>query len=106
MKIRLLIEQEPPKREACEKAKAQKIPVEETIRDACDMIESGHDSRQEWNLIRNVNNHLMKKPKLNKRQANILLMIQSIIDKYHTMDDNKVIRDPQKLAVLKRGKDA
>lgn len=104
MKIKLLIEQTPPRREECRKKPT--LSVEEKVRDACDLIESGHDSREEWNLIRNINNHLMKKEHLNKRQANILLMIQEIIDKYHRMDDNKVIRDPHKIAVLKGKKDA
>jgi hypothetical protein len=65
-----MIEMEPPAKEVTEKHR--KPSIEERIKDALCMCESGHESREEWDLLRRVNNALMSKKKLSKRQQNLL----------------------------------
>jgi hypothetical protein len=61
---------------------SRKLTIEERVRSACELIDSNHESRKDWELIRKLNNYLMRKDKLTKREQNILKMIQPIIEKY------------------------
>lgn len=95
-RIQIMIEHMP-SREQSNASACEKPSAEEKMREACIMIDSGHESREEWELVKKVNNHLMKLPKLNKRQANLLKMIQPTIKKYHRLDDEEIIQDSEKL---------
>jgi hypothetical protein len=64
----------------------KKPPLEERIKDMCDLIESGYDSAVEWKTIRKVHNELAKRDKLTERQQNILDLIKPVIDKYGNGD--------------------
>jgi len=73
----------------------QELSVEEKVRAACELIDSGHESRTEWQLIRRLNNYLVRrKDNLTDRQRNVLLMIQPIIEKYGQYAPDGVLQDP------------
>ena len=61
-----------------------------------DLIDSGHESRREWDIIRYINNKLVKKYQegtISSKQKRILEMIQPIIEKYGQMDPRGVEQD-------------
>lgn len=78
MKLHLLIEVPSP--EKTSKAPC-KLTIEEQVRDAIELIESGYESRQEWLLINKVFSALSKK-KPNARITNIINMIKPVLSKY------------------------
>lgn len=69
---------------------------EESIRRALDLVESGHESATEWNMIRNLNNKLMRKYRrgtISPRELSVLRMMQPIIEKYGQFDPEGVEQD-------------
>lgn len=75
-----------------------KLSIEERVRDAIDMVESGHESRRDWEFLRRLNNAIMKKyncGKCNERMLNILMTLQPIMEKYGQYDHEGVIQAPE-----------
>jgi len=92
-RISILIETEPPKEiHPVYKHKS----IEERVRECILAIESGEDSKREWELIKKLNNELMRHSRLSPRAKNVLRLIKPIIDKYGLMDSDKVEQDPTK----------
>lgn len=94
LKIGLLIDMVPPVKETSPRRKAS---IEERLRDAMCMCESGHESEEDWELLLKVHNILMKKKKLNKKQKRILDMISPFVRKHASASGGKVEIDSQKL---------
>lgn len=61
-----------------------KLSVEERIRDALDLIESGFDSHQEWILVNKVYRDLMGIPedKRSERVCSLIDMMDEVLKKY------------------------
>lgn len=75
--------------------------AEENLFDKVDsavtLIESGHESRSEWNFIRALNNHLINKKQsceLSIEEESILELIVPVINKYGNLDPKGVEQDP------------
>lgn len=92
-KIQIIIDSVPPP----EETKPKGPSVEEQLADAIELIQSGHESVEEWELVRRVNNALMKKKHLSSREENILKMLQPTIKKYASQSRYKVEQDADKL---------
>lgn len=96
-KITILIDSVP----SPEKTKKSAGPsVEERVQDALELINSGHESRAEWEFIRRVNNYLMKKSQLNSREKNVLAMIQPCIKKHGMQSGSHIEQDTDRLAEI------
>lgn len=95
IKIGLMLDIVPPKEQT---EHHRKIPLEERIKDAICLCESGHESRKEWELLRKVNNYLMQKKKLNNKQKNILKMIQPVLRKFDSGSGGHLLQDSVRLS--------
>lgn len=68
------------------KSKEQPQPVdklasiEEEVKNAIEMIDSGHDSHVEWRLLNKLHRELCKRK--DPRSKNLMKMIQPVMDKY------------------------
>lgn len=81
-----------------EQGKSLKKPsLIEKVQEAITMIDSGHDSRAEWDMIQCLNKCLMKKDKLTKNQAALLKMIQPVLKRYKGITSEKIEQDTDKL---------
>lgn len=67
------------------------VPVEEQVRDAIELIDSGHDSRREWEMITRLHAALSQKKSVTPRIQNLLNMIEPVLAKfgYHQAMPNK-----------------
>jgi hypothetical protein len=70
-------------------ARTDRLSVEEKVEACLDLIDSGHESRSEWQYIRKLNNYLMNKCNLSSREERILRTIQPIMEKYGQMSPLK-----------------
>ena len=86
-RISVMIESEHPQHTAPE---YKKECIEDRVRDACELIDSGHESRKEWLMIQKLNNVLMRKKKLSDKERNVLRMIQPVLEKYGAGSPHKV----------------
>jgi uncharacterized protein YegL len=96
LSIQLLLEKEPPQKK--QTSSYAKPSIEEKVKDAICMCESGHDSKEDWEFLRKVNNALMKLPNLNSRQKNLLKMITPVLRKHSSASGGKIELDSEKLA--------
>lgn len=81
----------------------KELSIEERVRAACELIDSGHESRKEWLLLQKLNNYLMRrKDRLTERQANVLQMVQPMIEKYGQNSPEGVEQDASKHSSTKR----
>ena len=83
MKLQIMLSMDPPSKEKTSRDYAGKddVPsVEEEVRQAIEMIESGHDSYMEWKLL----NKLAKELRTRKdaRSKNLMEMIDPVLSKY------------------------
>jgi hypothetical protein len=81
MQLKILLAMEPPSKEktadcACD----DKPTVEEEVRQAIEMIESGHDSYVEWKLLNKLAREL--RPRKDARSKNLMEMIDPVLQKY------------------------
>lgn len=75
-----------------------KQSLEEKAESACTLIESGHESRKEWNFIRKLNEMLMDKKHngmLSEREQSLLKLIAPTINKHGMLDSRGVQLDPE-----------
>lgn len=81
MKIKVMLDLDTPSSEKTKQAVGNEEPsVEEQVRQAIEMIDSGHDSYVEWKLL----NKLAKELRLRKdaRSKNLMEMIDPVLQKY------------------------
>lgn len=57
-------------------------PLEDQVREALELIESGNESRMEWILLNKIHACLKKKKKLSPRGKNIVKMIEPVLAHY------------------------
>jgi hypothetical protein len=72
--------------------------IEERAEAACDLIESGHESRKEWDFIRALNNELVQRKKSGRicgRGTALLELIAPAINKHGMRDPRGVDVDPE-----------
>ena len=81
MKIKMMLELDPP---SSEKTKQSVVdegpPVEEQVRQAIEMIDSGHDSYVEWKLLNKLAKELRSRK--DARSKNLMEMIDPVLQKY------------------------
>jgi len=82
----------------------KELSIEEKVRAACELIDSCHESRKEWQLIRKLNNYLMRKKNRTKRQESILRMMQPTIEKYGQYAPEGVEQDASKHSTTRGGR--
>ena len=97
MKLRLRIEMDKPAAST-----PPPLSIEEKVEAALDLIDSGHESREEWCFIKKLNNYLMRLDKLNPRQERILNQIQPIMEKYGQMSSSKTEQKAEHTTVTNR----
>lgn len=92
MKIQIALEMPEPK---AEKSSEKLLPlsVEDKVRSALDLIDSGHESRVEWSMINRLYKALCNAPKKNKRMQNLLDMIEPVLAKYGFSEVSAVDRE-------------
>ena len=73
----------------------KKSSVEEKIKDAMCLCESGHESGEEWELLRKVYNLLGKKKKLNKRQKRVLDLLHPFMMKHQSASGGDLNPNPE-----------
>jgi hypothetical protein len=83
VKIQLMLEQDkvPDKKQT---AAYKKPSIEERVKDAICMCDSGHDSREEWEFLRRVYNALMKIKKPNERHKALIKQIVPVLRKHQS----------------------
>ena len=64
------------------KEEIKSTPLEDEIRDALELIDSGHESHVEWIMINKVFKALQDRPKKSPRVQNLINMIQPVLSKY------------------------
>jgi hypothetical protein len=60
----------------------KKPGIEDSVREAIECIDSGHDSNVEWSLINRVYKDLCKLKKPSPRAENLKKMIEPVLSKY------------------------
>lgn len=78
------------------KPRTPKCSPEERIERAMELVDSGHESKDEWKFLRWVNNSLTRKyqeGRINKREVAILKKIQPIMEKYGMLDPEGIEQD-------------
>lgn len=82
MKIKILLATEAPPKEATKgcACKDDLPSVEDQVREALELIDSGHDSYVEWKLINKLAREL--RTRKDPRSKNLMSMIDPILQKY------------------------
>lgn len=82
MKLQIMLDMEPPAKEksAAYPSRDEQTSVEDEVKQAIEMIDSGHDSYVEWKLL----NKLAKELRTRKdaRSKNLMKMIDPVLQKY------------------------
>lgn len=60
----------------------KRCSVEEKVREALELIDSGHDSRVEWEMIIRLYRTLRNTKKKTKRMVNLIQMIEPVLEKF------------------------
>ena len=77
------------------------LTVEEKVRIALDEIELEQPgAKVAWGFLKRVNNYLMRKEKLTKRQENLLKLIYAMMSKYGQHDPEGVELPAEKIVKL------
>jgi len=84
MKLQIMLECEPPARS--EYPEPQEASPEEQVKQAIDMIDSGHDSTVEWKLLNRLARQLRKKK--DPRSKALMEMIDPVLMKYGMMGEH------------------
>lgn len=79
--IRIMVETETPDPQTTRQAPSP-VSIEEQVRDALDLIESGHESEVEWIMINKLYNDLCKMSKKSPRIENLISLIEPVLQKY------------------------
>lgn len=82
MKIQVMLAMEPPSKEKTAECGCEddRTSVEEEVKQAIDLIESGHDSYTEWKLLNKLAKELRNRK--DARSKNLMEMIDPILQKY------------------------
>lgn len=82
MKLQIMLAMEPPSKEKTQDcACADDLPtIEDEVREAIEMIDSGHDSYVEWKLLNKLAREL--RPRKDARSKNLMEMIDPVLQKY------------------------
>lgn len=60
--------------------------IEDKIRSMIDMLDTGHSDHVDWETLRRLHQKLANVPNPNKRQKNLLDMLEPIMQKYGYSD--------------------
>lgn len=83
MQIKLLLQLEPPKQEKTKihrEIEESKPSIEEEVRNAIELIDSGHDSYVEWKMLNKLARELQGRK--DKRSKDLMKMIDPVLSKY------------------------
>lgn len=85
MRIKLMLDLEPPAQNRYPEAEEKKSP-EERVREAIELVESGHDSLTEWKFLNRTAR--MLRGRKDTRSKNLLEKIEPVLMKYGMMGDH------------------
>jgi len=80
---------------------------EDEIEAAIEMVDSGHESREQWKYLRWINNSLVtkyEKGTINRRELKVLKMIQPIMEKYGQLDPEGIKQNARLHTTQQQGK--
>jgi|TARA_R110000868_G_scaffold411428_1_gene703892 Ca2+-binding EF-hand superfamily protein len=80
MKIQIMLQTEPPAPNKNKSIEKPDTSIEEEVRQAIEMIDSGHDSYVEWKLLNKLAREL--RPRKDARSKNLMEMIDPVLQKY------------------------
>jgi Ca2+-binding EF-hand superfamily protein len=80
MKIQIMLQTEPPAPSKNKSIEKSDTSIEEEVRQAIEMIDSGHDSYVEWKLLNKLAREL--RPRKDARSKNLMEMIDPVLQKY------------------------
>lgn len=82
MKIQVMLAMEPPSKEKTQGCGCEddRTSVEEEVKQAIELIESGHDSYMEWKLLNKLATEL--RTRKDARSKNLMEMIDPVLQKY------------------------
>lgn len=78
--MKIMLQVEPPQAGCCDYPEKEEKCVEDEVREALDLIESGHESYVEWKLINKLARELRSRK--DARSRNLMSMIDPILQKY------------------------
>lgn len=90
LKISMMIELPPPSKQETSSSAKRQPSAEERVNSAIELCQSGHESREEWELLRKVNNHLSKKKSLSNREKRVLAKIAAFLQKHQSASGGKI----------------
>ena len=80
MKIQIMLQTEPPAPNKNKSIEKPDTSIEDEVREAIEMIDSGHDSYVEWKLLNKLAKEL--RPRKDARSKNLMSMIDPVLQKY------------------------
>lgn len=80
MQLKIMLNMEPPKAGSCAYPQKEEKSIEEEVREALELIDSGHESYTEWKMINKLAREL--RTRKDSRSKNLLSMIDPILEKY------------------------
>jgi hypothetical protein len=80
MKIQIMLQTEPPAPSKNKSIEKPDTSIEEEVRQAIEMIDSGHDSYVEWKLLNKLAREL--RPRKDARSKSLMEMIDPVLQKY------------------------
>jgi hypothetical protein len=80
MQLKIMLKMDPPSAGKCGYPQREESSVEEEIRKAIELIESGHDSCVEWKLLNKLARELRSRK--DPRSKNLMSMIDPVLQKY------------------------
>lgn len=80
MKLKIMLQMDPPKVGQSKYPPKEETSVEEEVRKAIELIDSGHDSYVEWKLLNKLAKEL--RPRKDARSKNLMEMIDPVLQKY------------------------
>lgn len=80
MQLKILLSMDPPSKGTSKYPEKEEKSVEEEVREAIEMIDSGHDSYVEWKLLNKLAREL--RPRKDARSKNLMSMIDPVLQKY------------------------
>ena len=80
MKIQIMLQTEPPAPNKNKSIEKPDTSIEDEVKEAIEMIDSGHDSYVEWKLLNKLAKEL--RPRKDARSKNLMSMIDPVLQKY------------------------
>lgn len=80
MKVQIMLEMDPPAPGKSKYSEKPSSSIEDEVRKAIELIDSGHDSYVEWKMLNKLAREL--RTRKDKRSKNLMEMIDPVLSKY------------------------